>query len=959
MTMKYTHLQTLIRIACASTCAAVLLGCDASSGTNPNTTTSQTPDPVVVDFPIVYIERPIPRDEDGNVIADTVLEPSAFKPGARLIFKDRASVSASETVLTDSAFIFVDPDADPEAEPAPDPLPPMYDVKDVTVSYDGLKLLFAMRAPEIENADEDEQPKWNIWEYDRETLELRRIITSNLEAEKGHDIDPNYLSDGRIVFSSTRQPRSKAILLDENKPQFDPLAEGDNDQATFVLHTMDDDGFNIRQITYNQSHDIAPTVLTDGSIVFLRWNNYVGGGHNRFSLYHVQADGKDVSPYYGYHSQNTGTNDSQAAFIDPIQMPGGLILAGLRARESMTQGGDMVLIDPENFSDINQAVNDSAAAGPGQLSATTGQVTTDDSVSPQGYFSSAYPLFDGTGRLLASWSACLVEGVSLNILVSTNGELVNDRGILVNRSGDPLADGDAPVVPEASEIGTYPCSGNVLNASNIAAAPPMYGLWTFDNTTGTQTPVVLATIDTMYTEAVVMEAHDAPAFIDAPIISDDERDLIDANLGVVHIHSVYDFHGIDNTLNGIDVMADPLQTPAAQRPARFLRLIKSVSMPNEDVYDFDRSAFGRSGGQMKDILGYVPVEPDGSVKFQIPADVAFTFSIVDANGLRVPNYLGDRHQNWLTVRPGETRECGGCHARDNELPHGRLDAETPSSYAGAAGGAAFPNTVLLDAFDTPHPAPDNGETMAEYYARINGVRPLNVNIVFDDEWTDASITPKAASYELAYGDLPSAAPPTSGPCINNWNGLCRVVINYIPHIQPMLETPRVIRDGDGMLIEDRTCTSCHNHADSEGQPQVPEDQLDLSSDQSDSRNDYYTSYAELFFPDVPQEVVDGILVDQTEQALDADGEPAFLLDDMGIQVLDVDLNPIPILVTVAARPAYLNPAGARDNMDFFNLFLPGASHDAYMNAAELKLMAEWLDIGAQYYNNPFDAPLAN
>jgi hypothetical protein len=30
-----------------------------------------------------------------------------------------------------------------------------------------------------------------------------------------------------------------------------------------------------------------------------------------------------------------------------------------------------------------------------------------------------------------------------------------------------------------------------------------------------------------------------------------------------------------------------------------------------------------------------------------------------------------------------------------------------------------------------------------------------------------------------------------------------------------------------------------------------------------------------------------------------------------------------------------------------------------MTAAELRLLSEWVDIGAQYYNNPFDAPLAN
>jgi hypothetical protein len=28
-----------------------------------------------------------------------------------------------------------------------------------------------------------------------------------------------------------------------------------------------------------------------------------------------------------------------------------------------------------------------------------------------------------------------------------------------------------------------------------------------------------------------------------------------------------------------------------------------------------------------------------------------------------------------------------------------------------------------------------------------------------------------------------------------------------------------------------------------------------------------------------------------------------------------------------------------------------------MTGAELRLLSEWIDIGTQYYNNPFDAPL--
>jgi hypothetical protein len=52
----------------------------------------------------------------------------------------------------------------------------------------------------------------------------------------------------------------------------------------------------------------------------------------------------------------------------------------------------------------------------------------------------------------------------------------------------------------------------------------------------------------------------------------------------------------------------------------------------------------------------------------------------------------------------------------------------------------------------------------------------------------------------------------------------------------------------------------------------------------------------------------------------------------------------------------MSTAGARSSDAFFSLFDTGGSHAVFLDPVELKLLAEWLDIGAQYYNNPFDVP---
>ena len=69
--------------------------------------------------------------------------------------------------------------------------------------------------------------------------------------------------------------RSKAILLDDGggKPQFLALEEG-GDKTAFVLHTMKDDGTDIQQITYNQSHDLQPTMLQNGKVLYTHWDQF-------------------------------------------------------------------------------------------------------------------------------------------------------------------------------------------------------------------------------------------------------------------------------------------------------------------------------------------------------------------------------------------------------------------------------------------------------------------------------------------------------------------------------------------------------------------------------------------------------------------------------------------------------------------------------------------------------------
>jgi hypothetical protein len=63
------------------------------------------------------------------------------------------------------------------------------------------------------------------------------------------------------------------------------------------------------------------------------------------------------------------------------------------------------------------------------------------------------------------------------------------------------------------------------------------------------------------------------------------------------------------------------------------------------------------------ILGTVPVEPDGSAHFEVPALRSLMFVALDENDLAVK-----KMQSFVTVQPGEVTSCVGCHESRTAAP---------------------------------------------------------------------------------------------------------------------------------------------------------------------------------------------------------------------------------------------------------------------------------------------------
>jgi len=867
--------KTRATIASSLVAMLCLAACSSGGSGGVSIGSGQGPDPVSVDFPIAYVKRALPTG------SEDVRRLRTFQAGADVYLRDRALPAAAERNVTGELT-----GGD-------------WDVRDLEVSWDGRRLLFSMRAPVIPGADEIDQPTWNIYEYDLDSDALRRVIASNLIAEEGHDVAAHYLPDGRIVFSSTRQRQSQGILLDEGKPQF-PAVDEDRREWAFVLHVMNADGTGIRQISFNQSHDLDPGVLADGRIVFTRWDN---AGASGMHLYTINPDGTDLQLLYGANSHATGSSGSTIQFLSPRLRPDGRLVALARPFGGTEQGGDIVLIDTATYVENEQPTQaGTGMAGPAQSRATTGDVRTVAGASPGGRYASVYPLWDGTDRLLVSWSQCrLLE--------------------------------QAMIVP---------CTDAGI-AAGAPTAPPLYSIWIYDPRDQTQRPILQPQENAMFTEVVAMQPRSPvpPTILDRVPGVDFDAALAAESVGILNIRSVYDLDGTDAAPGGIATVRNPAVTTAAQRPARFLRIEKAVSLPDAAIRDFRGSAFGAAGGiGMREILGYAPVEPDGSVQIMVPANVAFAISVLDADGRRI----SARHNNWLQLRPGETRSCNGCHVpgatgsgTTQRLSHGR-----DGLFATVNPGA--PTTGQPFAGTDPALFANSGETMAEVRARIScqtdcaALRP-SMDLRFDDVWTDpaAAGRGKDPSFAYRYADLTTPA-PTSAACQTAWSSLCRIVIHYQQHIQPLWTAPRVSLAADGVtVLADHTCTSCHNPRDAQNAPQVPAGQLDLSAEPSPEDADHVVSYRELLFTDNEQELDMGALQDL---------------------LVPGPIDPVtgqPTLVPVAIAPP-MSPAGAAASARFFSRFAPGGGHAGFLTAAEQRLISEWLDIGAQYFNDPFAAP---
>ncbi len=785
---------------------------------------------------VAYVKRPVTTL--GNP-TDSI----TFTPGGDLYTREKSSPTAPEVNITARMT------------------GGQGDVSDPEVSYDGSKILFAMRctagsARECYGVGASADDTWNIWEYDIRKASFRKIISDPSVARAGDDVDPAYLPDGRIVFVSTRQEKSKQQMTAQGITPYNYLDEYEREPAT-ALHVMDSNGANIRQISFNQSHDRNPSVILNGQhageIMYSRWDHV--GERNQFSIFTTNPDGTNLFVLYGAHSPGN-------SYLHPREMPDGRVISTLMPLSSTREGGALMMIDVANYSENTEPAPGVPAGGSGQYQPTEKQINYDEGVSRYGRYSTPYPLWDGTPRGLVSWTPSQPR-TSINSLTN---------------------------LPEQSED------------------TPVYGVYMFNMQDKTLKPVVLAPPGYAVLDAVAIQSRPVPN-----AIADKAPDpAIKPAMGILNVKSVYDTDTLgrmgravltdaeklanllDNNTSisdNIRRLKNPLLVTAAQRPARFVRITKAVPTPP----GISREAIGETEFEMQQIVGYTEVEPDGSFRIEVPADTPLAIAVLDADGRAFTP-----HTSWLQVRPGETRTCNGCHSprRANPLNAGTLAGIHPNTVATLAAAA--------------------NETMAETRTRLQpGNLVLKPNIEYQDVWTDPALRTPDSPLTITYSGL------GLGPTAPAMIALTKGVINYPDHIQPLWTKNRGVN----------TCTTCH----SDTGPDPISRKLDLSTATAGSGR--LVSYDELLIGDPELDAVTKLpIIDVVDNTLRVRREP-------------------PQVVGAESRASHLIEVLYKTKLRSARVLLAtGRDHSGMLNASEKRLVTEWVDLGAQYYNSPFVSP---
>ncbi len=287
-------------------------------------------------------------------------------------------------------------------EPGPEGL-----IRDPEVSYDGRRIVFSWR--------KGRDAASHLYEIGADGSGLRQLTA----CREANDIDPVYLPDGGIAFTSTRDPKYCMC----------------NRHIMGNLFRMDGDGSNIQQIGNSTLHEGHASVLPDGRLLYDRWEYIDRNFGDAQALWTVNPDGTNHAIHWGSNLSSPG------GVIDARAVPGtGDCLAVFAACHDRPWGA-LALIDRSRGVDNHAAVK---RTWPEDAIGLLGKGGWDSTVRMPVKYEDPYPL-DGGYFLAVRQMAGKGEATGIVLLDRFGNELVvhhEEPGCF-----DPMPLGPRPVPP--------------------------------------------------------------------------------------------------------------------------------------------------------------------------------------------------------------------------------------------------------------------------------------------------------------------------------------------------------------------------------------------------------------------------------------------------------------------------------------------------------------------------------
>ncbi|MDX9867613.1 MAG: prolyl oligopeptidase family serine peptidase [Kiritimatiellia bacterium] len=416
-------------------------------------------------------------------------------------------------------------------------------------------------------------------------------------------------SDGVDDFFPVYLPGGDILFSSTRRGGFHRCGRGPC--PVYTLSRMGPNGENPRSISFHETHEWDPCLLNDGRVIYTRWDYVDRNAVLYQQLWSARPDGGNVRIYYGNNTWNP------AGVWEARAIPGSSRILATAAPHHGMSAGSVIRVDTTKGVD-----------GREPLTRLTPDVRFPESESPLARGPNPAVPYDFDTPTTGYWSSPLKDEAREKAPTEQERRWpghcykspwpFSETLFLASYSFDQLVGEAGPNLPNL--FGIYLCDAHG-NRELLYRDPNLSSLWARPLAPRARPPEIASAVD--------------------PGLREKGR----------------------GTFFLSNVMESWPYLPT-NRPVTRLRLFQVLLKTTPDI-DSPKVSAGL-GALGRQVLGTVPVEPDGSAYFEAPARTPLYLQALDGQGRAVQTM-----RSLIYLQPGETETCIGCHEHrmKKEPPH--------------------------------------------------------------------------------------------------------------------------------------------------------------------------------------------------------------------------------------------------------------------------------------------------